>query len=108
MAPDYKEQILRRLTKDLLDIQLLRMIAREPTWGYKIKKNVESNLGIKLRHGALYPTLNVLEQQGLLASQRQTETGRARKIYALTPRGKDFLEAYFAVLKDQLKNRPKP
>jgi len=104
MSEDYKKQIVQRLTKNLLDIQLLRLIGSEPTWGYKIKKNVEKELEIKLRHGALYPTLNALEKQGLVASQRQQESGRARKIYSLTPKGSEYLEAYNAVLREQLKH----
>jgi PadR family transcriptional regulator, regulatory protein PadR len=104
-SSDFKKQINERLTKNLLDIQLLRFINAEPTWGYKIKKNVESDLGIKLRHGALYPTLNALEQQGLVVSKKQQKSGRARKIYSLTPQGTENLAAYYAVLKEQLKNK---
>ncbi|MCW4005638.1 MAG: PadR family transcriptional regulator [Candidatus Bathyarchaeota archaeon] len=99
---DYKQQLLERITKNLLDIQLLRFIQKEPMWGYKIKKTVEENLGIKLRHGALYPTLNLLEREGFIASEIQPQGGRARKIYTLTSNGKAYLEAYYAVLKEQL------
>ena len=105
MTSDLKKQIVQRLTRDMLDLQLLRLIDVEPTWGYKIKKSVESNLDNKLRHGALYPTLNAMEQEGLVASQRQQQSGRARKIYSLTPKGKEFLDAYYSVLKDQLKGK---
>jgi PadR family transcriptional regulator, regulatory protein PadR len=104
-ASEYKKEIVRRLTKNLLDIQLLRLIDAEPMWGYKIKKTFETDLGIKLRHGALYPTLNALEQQGLVTSKKQQQNGRARKIYSLTPMGKECLQAYYAVLKEQIKNK---
>ena len=103
MTQNNKTQIIQRLTKTLLDIQLLRLIGQEPTWGYKIKKTFETELGIKLRHGALYPTLNSLEQSGFVVSQKQTQAGRARKTYTLTLKGKEYLEAYYAVLRDQLK-----
>ncbi len=105
MTEEYKKQIVRRLIKNLLDIQLLRIIGLEPTWGYKIKKGVETDLGIKLRHGALYPTLNTMEKQELITSQRQNQKGRSRKVYTLTPKGKEFLDAYNSVLKDQLKKK---
>jgi len=103
MGSDIKKQIVQRLTRDMLDIQLLRFIDAEPTWGYKIKKSVEANLGIKLRHGALYPTLNAMEKEGLVESQREPQNGRARKVYTLTPKGKKLLSEYYAVLREQLK-----
>ena len=105
MSQDYKKQIIQRITKNLLDIQLLRVLETEPMWGYKIKKTFEADFGIKLRHGALYPTLNCLEHEGFLTSQKQQHSGRARKTYTLTPKGNEFLESYYAVLKEQMKNK---
>jgi DNA-binding PadR family transcriptional regulator len=80
------------------------MLKTEPLWGYKIKKQVENNCNIKLRHGALYPTLNALEEKGFLESHKEQKDGRARKIYQLTGRGSEFLQAYYDVLKEQLGN----
>jgi PadR family transcriptional regulator PadR len=105
MTQDYKKEIVQRITKNLLDIQLLRLVETQPTWGYKIKKTVENDLNIKLRHGALYPMLNHLEQEGFLTSQRQPQNGRARKVYTLTEKGKEYLKSYYSVLKDQMKNK---
>lgn len=101
----YKNQIVQRLVKNLLDIQLLRMIKTEPIWGYKIKKQVEANFSIKLRHGALYPALNSLERKGFLESRRQQKDGRARKVYSITTHGKEFLEAYYFVLNEQVETK---
>lgn len=103
MAEDYKKEIIQRITKSLLDIQLLRLVETEPMWGYKIKKTVENNLNIKLRHGALYPMLNHLEQEGFLTSQKQQQSGRSRKVYTVTKKSQEYLESYYAVLKDQMK-----
>ena len=105
MTEDCKKEIIERITKNLLDIQLLRLIDTDSMWGYKIKKTVQKHLGIKLRHGALYPTLNTLEQTGLLNSQIQKQNGRERKIYSLTPKGKQYLQDYYSVLEDQLKTK---
>jgi PadR family transcriptional regulator, regulatory protein PadR len=105
MFQDYRNQIIHRITKNLLDIQLLRLIESEPIWGYKIKKTFEADSGITLRHGALYPTLNCLEQEGFLASQKQQHNGRVRKVYTVTEKGKMYLESYFAVLKEQMKDK---
>jgi PadR family transcriptional regulator, regulatory protein PadR len=105
MTADYKAQIMRRLTKNLLDIQLLRILESEPMWGYKINKTFESTVGITLRHGALYPTLSKLEKAGFVRSQMQQVGGRRRKTYAVTPKGIDFVDGYYAVLSEQIAGR---
>ena len=88
MSETYKKEIVQHIIRNLLDIQLLRIIQKEPTWGYKIKKQVETDFNIKLRHGALYPTLNELEQKGFVESRKQQKDGRARKVYTITKNGK--------------------
>jgi PadR family transcriptional regulator PadR len=102
MAEAYRKQLVQRIIKNLLDIQLLRMVQAQPQWGYKIKKKVEANFHIKLRHGALYPMLNALEQKGFLTSQKQTKGGRARKIYTITEKGAEYLQSYYDILKQQI------
>jgi len=94
MSQDYKKQISRRITKNLFDVQLLPVLEKEPRWGYKITKTFESEVGVKLRHGALYPALNCLEKEGFLTSQKQPKDGRARKTYTLTPKGEEYLQGY--------------
>jgi PadR family transcriptional regulator PadR len=102
MAETYRKELVQRMIKNLLDIQILRMVQAQPLWGYKIKKKVETNFHIKLRHGALYPMLNSLEQKGFLTSQKQTKGGRARKIYTITKKGKEYLQSYYDVVKEQI------
>ena len=103
MAETYRKEIVQRIIKNLLEIQLLRMVQAQPLWGYKIKKKVETNFHIKLRHGTLYPMLNFLEQKGFLTSQKQTKGGRARKVYTITTNGEDYLQSYYDVLNEQIK-----
>jgi PadR family transcriptional regulator PadR len=102
MAENHRKELVQRIIKNLLDIQLLRMVQAQPLWGYKIKKRVEKNFNVKLRHGALYPMLNALEQKGFLKSQKQTTGGRARKIYTITKSGEKYLQIYYDVLKEQI------
>jgi len=90
------------MTRNLLDIQLLRLIQTQPIWGYRIKKRVEALFGVKLRHGALYPLLNGLERKGFLTSEKQKQGGRTRKVYTITRKGKQYLEAYAGILKEQI------
>lgn len=74
-------------------------------WGYRLKKQAEAKFGIKLRHGALYPSLNALEQEGFLTSQRQQHGGRTRKTYTITKKGKRYVDAYHKILKDQIEGK---
>ena len=63
---------------------------------------MEADFNVKLRHGALYPMLNSLEKRGFLTSQKQQESGRARKVYTITKDGKDYLKSYYVILREQL------
>lgn len=102
MSDKYKKEIVQHIVRNLLDIQLLRIIHAQPTWGYRIKKQFEADFNIKLRHGALYPALNGLEQKGLVESTKQRKDGRARKVYTLTEDGRAYLQSYYSILQGQL------
>jgi len=105
MEETYRKELVQRIIRNLLDIQLLRMIQAQPLWGYMIKKKAETNFQIKLRHGALYPMLNSLERKGFLTSQKQTQGGRVRKVYTITKDGKEYLQSYYDILKEQLEGK---
>jgi PadR family transcriptional regulator, regulatory protein PadR len=104
MSENYKKEIVQHIIRNLLDIQLLRIIQDKPTWGYKIKKQVEADFNVKLRHGALYPTLNSLEKKDFVKSSKQQKDGRARKVYAITENGKIYLQTYYSILRGQLES----
>ncbi len=102
MAETYKKEIVQHIIRNLLDIQLLRIIKVQPTWGYRIKKQVETDFNVKLRHGALYPALNSLEEKGFVESKKQRKDGRARKVYTITKSGSVYLQTYYSILQGQL------
>ena len=102
LTEDLKKQIVQRIHKNFLDILVLRLTQAEQMWGYKIIKKTEKLFGIKLRHGALYPLLNTLETEGYVKSEKTTKRGRVRKVYTITKKGTEFLDAYYEVLKEQL------
>ena len=105
MIEDFKKEIVQRITRNLLDIQLLRLIQAQPMWGYIIKKQVETKFNVKLRHGALYPMLNTLEEKDFLTSKPQMQGGRIRKVYTITNKGKQYLETYHKVLREQIEEK---
>ena len=102
LTEDPRKQIVQRINRTFLDILVLRLIQAEPMWGYKIIKKTEKLFEIKLRHGALYPLLNTLETGGYVISQKTTKRGRVRKVYQITPKGTELVDAYHDVLNEQL------
>jgi DNA-binding PadR family transcriptional regulator len=102
LTETFRKELVQRMTRNLLDIQILRLIQAQPMWGYKIKKVVEALFGVRLRHGALYPLLNRLEAVGFLTSEKQKQGGRTRKVYTITRKGEQYIETYAGILKEQL------
>jgi DNA-binding PadR family transcriptional regulator len=105
LTEQFEKEIVQRITKNLLDIQVLRLIQTQSMWGYKIKKQAEEKFEVKLRHGALYPLLNALEQNGFTTGQKQQQRGRTRKVYSITEKGNHYVEAYSNVLKKQIQKQ---
>jgi DNA-binding PadR family transcriptional regulator len=105
LTENFKKEIVQRITRNLLDIQLLRLIQTQPMWGYKIKKQVETKFDVTLRHGALYPLLNALEEKDFLTSRKQQQGGRTRKVYTITKKGKQYIETYSSILKEQIQKQ---
>lgn len=81
MAQNFQKEIVQHIVRNLLDIQLLRIIQAESTWGYKIKRQVETDFNIKIRHGDLYPTLNMLETKGLEIYKRAKKRTATQSVH---------------------------
>ena len=97
----YTSQLRKRFVKSFLDLLILRLIEAKPTWGYDIIKETRAQYDLNLRHGALYPTLNELEKKGLLNSTKKLQKGRVRRVYSITPMGKQVLQTSQDFLKQQ-------
>jgi hypothetical protein len=80
LSGTFRKEIVQRITRNLLDIQIMRLVQMKPMWGYMIKKEAETKFEVKLGHGALYPLLNSLEKNSYLTSKREQKGGRTRKI----------------------------
>jgi PadR family transcriptional regulator PadR len=100
-----RKELVQRITRNLLDIQILRLIQTQPSWGYNIKKRIEAVFNVRIRHGALYPLLNEMERKEFLTSQKQQQGGRTRKVYFITEKGKEYVECYENILKEQIQKR---
>jgi len=70
---------------------ILRLLSSEPSYGYQLIKTMEERLGggYTPSAGVVYPTLTMLEEEGLIAAT-QTE---GKKVYSVTEEGLKYLEA---------------
>lgn len=79
--------------KGHLDTLILGVVMRRPAHGYAIIESLRERSGgvFDLPEGTVYPALHRLERAGLLASRWDTSTGRRRRVYRLTARGRSAL-----------------
>lgn len=77
--------------KGVLDICVLAAISKKEMYGYGLK--VEMSKLMDINENTLYPLLRRLEKEGLLTTYTSTsDVGRARKYYAMTPKGDEYLK----------------
>jgi PadR family transcriptional regulator PadR len=84
-----------RLLWGTVDMLILDVVSRGPTYGYQIAQSVlsQSKGYFELKEGSLYPALHRMERQRLLRSYWvDTDEGRRRKFYELTPAGRKALK----------------
>jgi DNA-binding PadR family transcriptional regulator len=78
---------------DAGDVKLviLKLLSEVPAYGYQLIKTMEQRLsgGYTPSAGVIYPTLTMLEEEGLASSSAQNN----KKVYSLTPEGLAYLEA---------------
>ncbi len=71
---------------------VLAILEARPLYGYEIAQPARRRGNLKWEEGTLYPLLHRLERDGLLASEwRKAPTGKDRKYYSLTRKGKTAL-----------------
>ncbi len=83
-----------QLKRGLLDVCVLAAIKNEPSYGYKIIKDVSPY--IKLSESTLYTILKRLESLRMLTVHTVEHEGRLRKYYHITPSGIKRIEDFKA------------
>lgn len=89
------------LPRNYLRPCLLLLIAEKPSHGYDLLERLEM-LGLGATDaGGLYRALRAMEQDELLSSEWETsEAGPARRTYALTDEGLEWLHAWAGALRE--------
>ena len=84
------------LLQGTLDLLILQTVALGPVHGHAIAKSIEcrSREVLQVGHGSLYPALQRLIRQGLIAGEDGTsENNRKARFYRLTAKGRRKLFA---------------
>lgn len=86
-----------QLRKGTLEGCILKIIGKEPAYGYAIATTLRESGFTDLTEGTLYPLLLRLERKGLIrAEYRAGQGGPSRKYYTLTAEGQQYLAEFTA------------
>lgn len=82
------------MNTDVFDLRtvILKILSRSPKHGYQLAKDIQKELQWKPSLGGIYPVLEELEKNGFILGHEIVEHGRFKKIYSVTPKGKEELE----------------
>jgi PadR family transcriptional regulator PadR len=81
----------REFLTGTVGVLILSLLSEREMYGYEMLQEAErrSARTFQLKEGTLYPALRQMERSGLLkAKWRESDAGRPRKYYALTPKGR--------------------
>jgi PadR family transcriptional regulator PadR len=91
-----------QLLKGIAPVVVLEILSRGQMYGYELSQAIEQRSGdvLSLGKGTLYPLLYNLEAKKLIRGRWETtESGRKRRYYSITSKGK----AQLAMHKEQLR-----
>ncbi|MBE6581401.1 MAG: PadR family transcriptional regulator [Ruminococcaceae bacterium] len=90
-----------QLKRGMLDVCVLAAIRGEPSYGYKIIKDMKPY--VELSESTLYTILKRLEQGGLMTVESREHDGRLRKYYFITDKGRDRVAAFVAEWQEMIR-----
>lgn len=78
-----------QLRKGSLELAVLASLSAGRAYGLEILKALKDSASLIVPEGTIYPMLNRLKSEGLLASEwEESESGHPRKYYSLTDEGR--------------------
>lgn len=93
-------KINTKVVKNMLEPTILNFLKETPMHGYAIMAKIHRKYGVWIGASSIYPTLNNLETEGLVSSTWDMNTSeRPRKVFFLTPNGRQTLHEYSVELK---------
>ena len=89
-----------QLKKGSLEVCVLATLLKEDSYGYKIIQDLNDVLDIS--ESTLYPILKRLETNDLVKTYSVEHSGRLRKFYNITSKGKNKIVSYLKDFKELL------
>jgi len=92
-----------QLLKGVAPVVVLEILSRGKMYGYELSQAIEQRSGniLTLGKGTLYPLLYNLEAKKLISGQWETtDSGRKRRYYSISGKGRDQLARQKAQLKE--------
>lgn len=82
----------KKMLGHLFSTFMLWLISKEPLHGYELIKRIQDqkHLGA-VGPAQVYPVLKGLTKSGLLAHEKAVQGKRVRKVYHITPKGREML-----------------
>lgn len=81
-----------QLKKGLLEFCVLAVLKKEDSYGYQIIKDISAY--IEISESTLYPILKRLEAGSYLETYSVQHSGRLRKYYKITDKGKEYINEF--------------
>ncbi len=81
-----------QLGSSLLDACVLAVLDREDAYGYVLTQSIKQV--VEISESTLYPVLRRLQKDDLLTTYDQPYSGRLRRYYAITGKGRAKLSEY--------------
>ncbi len=78
---------------------VLKLLNESPMHGYLLATKIQQHFGKKPSNGTLNPLFTKLEKEGLIDSYETIEHGKYKKIYSLSPKGKELFNKITIQLK---------
>lgn len=87
-----QNSIVRDGLRGLSGWAILKTLSRQPLHGYALMKELQAAGLTHLKPGVAYPLLHQLESEGHLSpTWEHADSGPARKVFTLTPSGRELL-----------------
>ncbi|MCS1407313.1 MAG: hypothetical protein M2R45_00470 [Verrucomicrobia subdivision 3 bacterium] len=104
--PSFFDNWVTQMRKGLVELCILRSLARSERYGYDLVKSLVTLPGLNTTEGTVYPLLSRLRSGGLIEARLvESSEGPARKYYSLTTHGRrqlKLMNTYFATLSQTL------
>ena len=91
-----KQETSNDILQGTMTMLVLKTLATTPLHGYAITQRIHRASAdlLRVEEGSLYPALRRMEQKGWISAEWGiTEANRRARFYALTPEGRQRLEA---------------